>query len=414
MSDECIVTIIKTGTMHVNLISLLFTTSESTNQPCTKLLGRESFIKCLRKHSTQNIDQIGSTLPGISSKAQKIVGWWLAGCSGMVFGAVILGGVTRLTESGLSMVDWHLFKERPPLNQKEWEKEFMKYQHKNKDMTLEEFKRIWYMEYTHRMWGRAIGAFFAIPATIFWMKGWLTPVMKPRILAFGALIGLQGLLGWYMVKSGLNVNKEAVEAADYVPRVSQYRLASHLGTAFVLYTLFSWSALTHLLPPQKIEYSKALRRFRIFAHSTKGLIFLTAISGAFVAGLDAGLYYNSFPKMGEKWIPNELLNFSPTWKNFFENPITVQFDHRYLGKAVFCSVTGLWLLSRRLKLSPRAHLATNVLFTLGICQVGLGIATLLTYVPTWLAASHQSGSLILLTTALWLTHELRLVKYVPK
>ncbi|WAR21097.1 COX15-like protein [Mya arenaria] len=179
----------------------------------------------------------GNVLPEITPHAQKIVGRWLLTCAGMCVGAVILGGITRLTESGLSMVDWKLFKDmKPPRSQQEWVEEFERYkqypeyQFSGKEMTLTEFKFIYYMEWGHRMWGRGVGLVYALPAIYFWKKGWLTRAMKPRVLVFGALIGFQGFLGWYMVKSGLQDQPESTD----VPRVSQYRLASHLGSALLL------------------------------------------------------------------------------------------------------------------------------------------------------------------------------------
>ena len=192
----------------------------------------------------------------------------------------------------------------------------------------------------HRMWGRLIGTVFIIPATYFWAKGMLKPGMKARVLVLGSLIGLQGLMGWYMVKSGLE--DRFVEPSD-VPRVSQYRLAAHLGMAFIIYTGFLYNALSYLLPAQKLDLNhsnvnindvkRKLNRFRTLVHSTKGLVFLTAMSGAFVAGMDAGLIYNTFPKMADKWIPDDMIAISPKWKNFTENPTAVQFDHRILVRS---------------------------------------------------------------------------------
>ena len=206
-------------------------------------------------------------------------------------------------------------------------------------MTLDEFKRIWWMEYIHRMWGRLIGVTFAVPAVYFWSKGMLTPHLKSRVLMLGSLIGLQGLMGWYMVKSGL---EDRFDGPSEIPRVSQYRLASHLGLALIIYSGFLYNALDNLLPAKKpvIDYfnskyvtsevTAGLRRFMKIVYITKGFIFLTIFSGAFVAGLDAGLIYNTFPKMADKWIPEDMLALSPTLTNFTENPTTVQFDHRLL------------------------------------------------------------------------------------
>ncbi|XP_054493319.1 heme A synthase COX15 [Agelaius tricolor] len=340
------------------------------------------------------------------------VGRWLLVCSGAVAGAVVLGGVTRLTESGLSMVDWHLVKEmKPPRTQQEWEAEFQKYQQfpefkiLNHDMTLPEFKFIWYMEYSHRMWGRAVGLAYLLPAAYFWHRGCLSPPLKGRVLALCALVCFQGLLGWYMVKSGLEEKPDSYD----IPRVSQYRLAAHLGSALVLYSASLWTGLSLLLPQHKLPETKQLLRLRQYAHGTTALIFLTALSGAFVAGLDAGLVYNSFPKMGERWIPDDLLAFSPVLRNIFENPTTVQFDHRILGIASITAVTALYFFSRKIPLPRRTRMAVTSLLAVACMQVGLGISTLLLYVPTPLAATHQSGSLALLSMALWLMSELRRV-----
>ncbi|BET01742.1 Cytochrome C oxidase assembly protein [Nesidiocoris tenuis] len=389
------------------------------------LTRRPAPLRLVTKQCTQNVVRCTETLAvngvGQSSHARynKIVGTWLLGCSGMVFGAVVLGGLTRLTESGLSMVTWKLLGEKLPRTDEEWENEFNRYKQfpefkmQNSQMTLEEFKRIWWLEYGHRTWGRCIGAFFLLPAAYFWARGAFNPAMKKRILAFGTLIGAQGLMGWYMVKSGLE--EERFQGPADIVRVSQYRLASHLTLAFILYSGFLWTALDHLLPAIKPEsLPKGVAPLRRLAHLSKGFAFLTAISGAFVAGLDAGLVYNSFPKMGDHWLPKELLEYSPLLSNFTENPVTVQFDHRILGTTTLCLISGLWLLSRRVMLPARTRKAVNALAVLGWCQVGLGIATLLYYVPIHLAATHQSGSLLVLSSAIWLTHELKHMKRIVK
>jgi len=355
----------------------------------------------------------------VAAQPSPWVGRWLFGCSGMVFGAVALGGLTRLTESGLSMTDWHLFGKRPPMGHLQWMKEFEQYQQfpefqqKNKDMTLNEFKFIWWMEYGHRQWGRTIGVFFTVPAIYFWRKGHLSGPLKKRVLVMGALIGFQGLLGWYMVKSGLEA--ERFTAPSDVPRVSQYRLASHLGSAFVLYSLFLWNGLSVSFPPQALkEVSGAALRYRRVAHACKAWVFVTAISGAFVAGLDAGLVYNSFPKMADRWLPSDLWALEPRLRNFTENPTTVQFDHRIMGTTTLALASGLALWGRRVALPPRAPLAFYSLAACAWMQVGLGVSTLLLYVPVWLASLHQCGSLATLSAALWLSHELKLLKRLPK
>ncbi|XP_017867778.1 PREDICTED: cytochrome c oxidase assembly protein COX15 homolog [Drosophila arizonae] len=356
--------------------------------------------------------------PIVKSSPNKTVGKWFLGCSGMVFVAVGLGGVTRLTESGLSMVSWNLIGEHMPRNRDEWIKEFEKYQQypefklKNAKMTVDEFKFIYIMEYIHRMWGRAIGAFFILPAAYFWKKGYFCAKTKKMVLVLGTLIGLQGLMGWYMVKSGL---ENRFDNPNDVPRVSQYRLASHLAAAFVLYSLFLSNAMSKLIPAESLtSAAKRIPKIKMLSHLTKGMVFLTAISGAFVAGLDAGLVYNSFPKMGDDWIPDDILQFKPILRNVTENPTTVQFNHRILGITTVSLITALWLTMRGQKLPKRAKWAINAVAVMAWTQATLGVTTLLNYVPVPLATAHQSGSLILLSTAVWLSHELRLLKYIPK
>eukprot|EP00158_Paraphelidium_tribonemae_P002575 Partr_v1_DN25487_c0_g1_i1_m53774 putative Cytochrome C oxidase assembly protein len=357
-----------------------------------------------------------------SPQTPRYVGWWMLATSTLVFGIVALGGITRLTESGLSMVDWSVVGRLPPSTQAEWEeyferyKQFPEYKVLNKGMTVDEFKNIFWLEYSHRMMGRVIGLFFAIPGLFFIASGRVkSSDAKKRILAITAMIGCQGLLGWYMVKSGLD--DKLIEDRQ-VPRVSQYRLAAHLGSAFVIYlaTLSTgWSILSGtslaLRSPKISAHLQPLGRFKSFSKAATVLIFITAISGAFVAGLDAGLIYNTFPKMADRWIPSDIAALSPAWRNIFENPATVQFDHRTLAMTTYGFVAALWLWSRRLPLSPRVKSAATITFAAANLQVALGISTLLWLVPVPLAAAHQSGSLALLTAATWLQHVL---KTIPK
>ncbi|RVE49222.1 hypothetical protein evm_006114 [Chilo suppressalis] len=352
-------------------------------------------------------------------ETSKAVGYWLLGCSGMVFAAVVLGGVTRLTESGLSMVTWRLLGEKLPTTEEQWQQEFHKYQqypefkYKNRSMTLSEFKWIWWMEYLHRTWGRCIGVAVVGGAAWFGARGALRRAgMTGRALVYCALVGAQGLMGWYMVKSGL---EDRFQGPADVPRVSQYRLAAHLGLAFVLYAGLLGGALRALRPAGTVYRSvRELRSITALAHTVKAMAFLTAISGAFVAGLDAGLVYNSFPKMGDRWVPPDALHLQPVMRNFTENPTTVQLDHRILGTTTLLAATALWRVSRTVPLSPAARGVAVAVGAMAWLQVGLGIGTLLCYVPTPLAASHQAGSLALLSLAIWLTHEIKLLKYIPK
>lgn len=362
-----------------------------------------------------------------SSSTSKVVGLWFLSCSGMVFGAVALGGITRLTESGLSMVTWKLLGEKMPTDEVSWLTEFEKYkqfpefQITNKNMSLEEFKRIWWMEYMHRMWGRLTGAVFLIPAGFFWANRMLSRRLKTKVLILGSLIGCQGLMGWYMVKSGL---ENDFSGPSDVPRVSQYRLASHFGLALIIYTGFLYSALEQLLPVQNTSSSnmtklstlslKQFNRFKSFVYMSKGLIFLTAISGAFVAGLDAGLVCDTFPKMFDKWIPEKILAMEPAVINIMENPVTVQFNHRVLGISSLLSATCVGLLSWKYKLRGRTLAAALAVTTIAYLQATLGISTLMNNVPINLAASHQSNSLLLLSSIIWLCHELNHLKRFVK
>ncbi|KAG0366689.1 Cytochrome c oxidase assembly protein cox15 [Mortierella sp. AD032] len=372
---------------------------------------------------------------------KPIVGYWMMTISAMTFGIVVVGGMTRLTESGLSIVEWNLIKGmKPPRSQAEWEEEFEKYKQfpeykiLNHGMTLEEFKRIFYYEWSHRMLGRAIGAAFILPGLYFASRGMLSKAIARRSWIIGALIGFQGALGWYMVKSGLD--EQLMNTPGATPRVSQYRLAAHLGSAFLIYAGAFMTGLKVLTDYQisKGAYESLagvinnpiLKRFKGSAHGIVALVFFTAISGAFVAGLDAGLIYNEFPLMGGRLMPpvGELFDDKfvhkddhPTvglWRNMFDNQVTVQFNHRVLATSTFTAVSALFLYSRNLPLPPQARLGVNLLMGVACCQVGLGIATLLYMVPVSLGTAHQAGSLTLLTSALYLMHSLKKVPVLKK
>jgi len=320
------------------------------------------------------------------------------------------------------MTDWNLAGRPPPMSAQEWEEEFEKYKQspefkwKNFDISMEDFKFIWYMEYIHRMWGRTIGACFYIPAAAFWMRGMLTPALKKRVMLMGGLLGFQGLLGWYMVKSGLE--HENFLGPNDVPRVSQYRLAAHLSSAVVLYSVLFWNAKEILAPAWRMAPEKvtpALAQLRKMVISSKALVFLTLVSGAFVAGLDAGLVYNSFPKFADRWIPEDLLTFSPLLRNITENPTCVQFDHRVLGILSLSLITATAAKALRTPgLPPHIRTAALVLGAAGWMQVCLGITTLLLYVPVPVAALHQSGALATLSVAMWTAHDMKFMKIISK
>ncbi len=326
---------------------------------------------------------------------------WLLLCCAMIFAMVVLGGVTRLTHAGLSMVEWRpLIGVLPPLSETQWQTVFAKYQQHpeyqqlNDAMTLMEFKSIFWMEYAHRMWGRAIALTFLVPFVYFLIRGRLAGTLKAKLIVIFVLGGLQGLLGWYLVESGL--------ADD--PDVSPYRLTGHLGAAFLIYGYTLWVALGLIFPAREGGVSAARRPLRRFAAGLVGLVFVTVLSGGFVAGLDAGLAYNTFPLMDGRLIPADVLELEP--RNFFENIATVQFDHRVLALAAALAVVAFWVRARSAALAPRALFAVHALLAAAAVQLSLGIWTLLLIVPVPLAAAHQAGALILFTVALWVTHEL--------
>lgn len=366
---------------------------------------------------------------------------WLLGSAASVFGIVVFGGLTRLTESGLSITEWKpVTGSLPPMSTADWESEFEKYRASpefkilNPHMTLDEFKKIYYMEWTHRLWGRFIGLSFVLPSLYFVARRKVSPRMALNLLGISSLIGVQGFIGWWMVKSGL---KDDLFAPGSHPRVSQYRLTAHLATAFICYSWMLVSGITILRTRRmladpaaaataiKAIQNPVLNTLRRSVFGITGLVFLTAMSGALVAGLDAGLIYNEFPKMGLGYAPpkSELFNkfYSRKedlsdlwWRNMLENPSLVQLDHRILAITTFCTILTLFAYSRTGKISavlPRnAKKGTTGLVHLVTMQALLGISTLIYMVPTHLAATHQAGALAVLTGALVLSHRM----HVPK
>jgi cytochrome c oxidase assembly protein subunit 15 len=321
---------------------------------------------------------------------------WLFTCCGMIFVMVLVGAITRLTESGLSMVEWRAMIDMlPPLSDNAWQAEFAKYQltpeyiQKNAGMGLESFKQIYFWEWFHRLWGRLIGLVYVLPHVYFWVRGMIPLHLKPRFMGFLLLGGLQGFLGWYMVKSGL-VNE---------PRVSHYRLALHLGTAFLIFgllwaqALLLWPRFTNALA-QHAPTRAQIAMLRPHALIAFVVLVLTILWGAFVAGLDAGLIYNEFPTMGGKWFPSEGWFQSPWWINFFDNHATVQWTHRVLATLAFIVVfslglRGIW--TQQFILKKLGHALAGMVFL----QMVLGIVTLLTQVQVHVAVTHQAGALVL-------------------
>ncbi|KAJ3776627.1 COX15-CtaA-domain-containing protein [Lentinula raphanica] len=373
--------------------------------------------------------------------APKSVGIWLMASSTLVFAIIVVGGVTRLTESGLSITEWKPVSGiLPPLTQAQWEDEFEKYKATpefkllNHSFQLQDFKRIFYMEWGHRVLGRLIGVAFVGPLVYFAVKKRISKPLAIRLSGLALLIGAQGGLGWYMVKSGLD--DALMETPGAVPRVSQYRLAAHLGLAFLLYAgMFSsglaiikewkyatganWMGLTTSAFNEALN-SPAVMRFKARSWVLTGLIFLTALSGAFVAGLDAGLLYNEFPLMGGRLAPPKDELMSPAyakladgsdkwWRNIFENPTTVQFDHRVLAMTSYLGTSILFLRARSMRaiLPPLTRTAVTAAFAMVNVQLLLGITTLLHLVPVPLAAAHQAGSVMVLSAMIHVLLTLR-------
>ena len=334
--------------------------------------------------------------------SQQQVAAWLLLCCITLFTLVVVGGITRLTHSGLSIVEWQpLVGTLPPLSEQAWQETFQKYQQTpeyqkvNLGMSLEAFKGIFWWEYGHRLLGRTIGLIYLVPLLYFLLGRKLD---RPRVWQLGAIFllgGLQGALGWYMVKSGLVDN----------PRVSQYRLTAHLGLAFVIYAAMLWVALGLLARRATPPTGPAHRLWR-FSLVLTAIIFVMSLSGGLVAGIRAGLVYNTFPLMNGYWIPPQLLLHEPWYSNFFDNAATVQFDHRLLAWLLAALVPWFWWRSRGVTLTRSARLACDALPVVLILQVALGIVTLLLAVPVALGAAHQAGALLLLTAALVANHEL--------
>jgi cytochrome c oxidase assembly protein subunit 15 len=359
----------------------------------------------------------------------------------MIFAMVVIGGITRLTWSGLSITEWQpVTGAIPPLSAADWQSEFAKYQQTsqyillNAGMSLADFKTIFLWEYVHRLWGRLIGFVYLLPFLYFLMRRRI-----PRRLAWplSGIFGLgfaQGALGWWMVESGFANRIE----------VSQYRLTAHLALALVIYAATLWTALGLLgspsparreregpsarrwegkgyrhtepapngpphpaLSPQPARVEWKLVWLRHVASGVLCLVGLTIVAGGFVAGLNAGLTYNTFPLMDGNFVPEGYAQLSPFVRNWFESVPAVQFDHRLLAETTVSVVILLWLAGRRATLAHPARLALDALFAATLLQASLGISTLLLVVPVPLAAAHQAGAVLLLTTTIVFRHTLR-------
>jgi cytochrome c oxidase assembly protein subunit 15 len=344
------------------------------------------------------------TLPaGHPAPRDRLVALWLFACAAMILAMVVIGGITRLTESGLSITEWKpLTGIIPPLTQAEWEASFAlyrqipEYQQLNQGMSLAEYQSIYWWEFIHRLWGRLIGIVFAVPLAIFLLRRRIGRELAPWLGLLFVLGALQGALGWYMVASGLS------ERTD----VSQYRLAAHFGLAVALYAAVLWTALRLVRPAPEQAHDGA--RLRPWLIAALALIALTMVAGAFVAGLNAGFLYNEFPWMGEGLVPPDYNHGGAQfWENAFENPAAAQLHHRILAVASLAAVGAAWLRGRALSLPAAARFALAGFALTAVAQLALGVMTLVLVVPIPLAALHQAGALVLFSFGLWGILELR-------
>ena len=314
---------------------------------------------------------------------------------------VVVGGITRLTHSGLSIVEWRpLVGAIPPLNDHQWEETFGKYREtpefrlRNHDMTLAGFKGIFWWEYTHRLLGRVIGLAFLVPFVYFLARPRIDAPLAWKLAGVFALGGLQGFMGWYMVASGLVDD----------PRVSQFRLAAHLGLAFLIYGLMLWIALGLLAPRLSPRGDAPARRL---SAALVAIVFVMVLSGALVAGIRAGYAYNTFPLMNGHLVPPEILMIDPWWKNFGYNMATVQFDHRAIAWLLAILVPMAWWRVTRAPATPqRARAWAHAALAAFAAQAALGIVTVVNGVPLAAAALHQAGAVVLFTCVIGMCHAL--------
>jgi len=322
----------------------------------------------------------------MTDRDRRRVAGWLFLCALLVFGIVLVGGVTRLTRSGLSIVEWQpLIGVLPPLSEADWQALFAKYRETpefkqvNSGMTLEGFKGIFWWEYIHRLLARGIGLVFLLPLLYFQLAKKLDRGLAAKLWGIFLLGGLQGAMGWIMVQSGLIDD----------PKVNPVRLAAHLGLALLIFSAQLWIAM-QLLSPR-------VRPFDKLAAAIPFLIFAMALSGGMVAGLRAGAAYQTFPLMNGHLVPPEAMMLEPWWRNFLYNMATVQLVHRLFFWGLALLIPLAWWRMRHTA-------AANALVVAFVLQAGLGISTLLMGVPVALGAAHQGGAVVLLAAALWNAH----------
>ena len=336
----------------------------------------------------------------IMNSANKIIVGWLVLVCFVIFAMIVVGGVTRLTHSGLSMVDWKpIMGFIPPLNDGQWAvafdayKQYPEYRQVNKGMSLDEFKNIFYWEYGHRVLGRIIGLIFFIPFVVLGLLGKIEKRLVPKLMVAFLLGGLQGLMGWYMVMSGL------VE----LPRVSHYRLAAHLVLALVILSYLFWIILDLL----DLRKNNASRWFKSLCLTVLGVVSLQILFGAFTAGLRAGLGFNTFPLMDGRLIAEAATMMTPLWLNFLENGAMVQFVHRWLGTLLLLLVSVLFGLTVLGRMQHRLIVLSGLLAAVTFAQFMLGVLTLINYVPIALASIHQGVACLVLLASVLLVYSVR-------
>jgi heme a synthase len=351
--------------------------------------------------------QLAAPLPNTTShgwSSPRAVRIWLMLVALLVLVMVGFGGATRLTGSGLSITEWQpIMGALPPLTDAEWLDAFTKYksipqyERVNKGMSLDEFKSIFWWEWSHRLLGRLIGVIFALPLAWFWWRGALSGALGWRLIGLFALGGLQGFVGWFMVQSGLAERTS----------VSQYRLALHLGLAFAIFALLLWIALdTGRAESRRITLDTVPRGQRRLASWLLALIFVQVFLGALVAGLKAGLTYNTWPLMDGRLVPDGLLSMSPWYLNPFENITMVQFDHRVLAYVLIGLAAWHAIALARAADDERVVHSAVLLLAAMLGQAALGIWTLLSVVPLHLGIAHQTGAVLVLGIAVWHQHRM--------
>ncbi len=353
--------------------------------------------------------RLRTALAGDPARNRVRVSWWLFAICLMLLGMIALGGATRLTGSGLSIMEWApLSGIVPPLTHAQWEHLFALYQRipqyrlEHQGFGLAGFQHIFWLEWIHRFWGRIMGLVLIVPLAFFAATRAIGPGLVARLLLFFVLGGLQGAIGWFMVASGFDPNSVAVAPS---------KLVLHLCFAFALYAAILWTAFSVRWPvPVAIPATAAALWTRRLGMAAAGVLAVTVVAGGFTAGTHAGFVYNTYPEMGGRLVPTGYASLHPLWRNWFQNLAAVQFDHRVLATLAVLAVGGTLLVGLRASLPKPAHDALMLLGWAVLAQYALGVTTLLMVVPVWAGTLHQTFAAILLSVTLFALHRLRGVR----